>query len=83
MLYDSIRLVSVGKIIMKITQFKRTKTELEWRKYELAKFSHNFFLYYKSISIFSYKASGCFGTSRDLYVRDYHRREIAGLFEQT
>jgi hypothetical protein len=71
---------------MKITQFELTKTELEWRKYELFKFSHNFFLYYKSISIFSYKARGCFATSRDLCVRYYHIRgwqvylnELGGL----
>jgi hypothetical protein len=68
---------------MKITQFERTKTELEWRKYELFKFSHNFFLYYKSISIFSYKERDFFATSRDLYVRYYHRRGTTGLFEQT
>jgi hypothetical protein len=28
---------------MKITQFERTKTELEWRKYELSKSSHHLF----------------------------------------
>jgi hypothetical protein len=28
---------------MKITQFERTKIELEWIKYESSKFSHNFF----------------------------------------
>jgi hypothetical protein len=68
---------------MKITQFERTKTELEWRKYELSKFSHNFLLYYKSNSIFSYKARGYFTTSRDLYVRDYYRMGTSGLFERT
>jgi hypothetical protein len=63
--------------------FVCTKTELEWRKYDISTFSHNFILYYKSISIFSYKARGCFATSRDLYVRDYYRRGTMGLFERT
>jgi hypothetical protein len=64
---------------MKITQFGRTKTKLEWTKYELSKFYHKFFLYYKSISIFSYKVRGFFATYRDLYVRDYHRRGDDGF----